>query len=99
MVNPSLVNRSPYDVAFFLRPSKGTLDISSSPPSAEIYLDGRYVGVTPKVIRDIDRTKDQVFVLIRKDGYRERKVTLNWGKKVRHVYETNLEAIKNADRR
>ena len=75
---------------FFLRRSKGILNVSSSPQGAEIYLDGRYVGVTPKVLRDLERQKKEIFILLRKDGYKEKKATLDWGKKIKLDYEARL---------
>ena len=78
----------------FLRRSKGNLSVDSSPPGAEIYLNGRYIGVTPKVVRELERQKDQMLLHIKKDGYRSKKVTLSWGEKDRLRFKATLEPSK-----
>ena len=46
---------------------KGILDISSDPPEASISLDGRLVGLTPKVIKDVDAGTHKL--VLSKEGY------------------------------
>ena len=95
-LNGLSVDGQPVEVRrrFFLRRSKGNLSVDSSPPGAEIYLDGRYIGVTPKVVRELERQKDQMLLHIKKDGYRSKKVTLSWGEKDRLRFKATLEPSK-----
>ena len=95
-LNGLSVDGQPVEVRrrFFMRRSKGSLSVGSSPPGAEIYLDGRYVGVTPKVIRQLERQKDQMLLHIKKDGFRSKKVTLSWGDKDRLKFDATLEPSK-----
>jgi eukaryotic-like serine/threonine-protein kinase len=66
---------------FFLQRARGTLEVISKPPQAEVYLDGRYIGDTPVLKRNIKRQKKQLFLLIRKSGFIEKKESLEWGQK------------------
>ena len=50
-----------------LKPSKGKLEITSSPPEADIFLDGVSIGRTPKIIDDIKL--GQYTVLLKKAGH------------------------------
>ncbi|MEE2789112.1 MAG: protein kinase [Myxococcota bacterium] len=79
---------------FFLRRSKGIINVTSSPPVAEIYLDGRYVGTTPMVLRDQDRRKDERLLLVRKDGFKEKKAKLVWGEQERLDFNATLEPLR-----
>jgi len=47
----------------------GSLDISSTPAGANIYIDGEYKGVTPKVISGL--SEGEYWVIVTKDGYVE----------------------------
>jgi hypothetical protein len=56
-------------VAASAAPATGSLTVESDPPGAEIYLDGMYKGVTPKVISDLP--PGGCWVTVTKDGYAE----------------------------
>jgi serine/threonine protein kinase len=50
-------------------PVTGSLDISSTPSGANIYIDGEYKGVTPEVISGL--SEGECWVTVIKDGYVE----------------------------
>lgn len=51
-----------------LRPVYGTLDISTSPGNAEIYIDGKYQGDSPNLFTDLTASKHHL--RIKKEGYK-----------------------------
>ncbi len=65
---------------FVLQRSQGTLVVTSDPPEAEVYLDGRYIGDTPLTKPNIKRKERRVSLLIRKQGFIEKRENLDWGK-------------------
>ena len=77
---------------FFLHRALGTLEVVSNPPKAEVYLDGRYIGETPLVKRNLARKKKKTSVLIRKNGFLEKREVLNWGSRVSVRLEVNLSS-------
>lgn len=55
-------------------PTYGSISISSSPSGAAIYLDGSYMGTTPKVIGSV--TKGSHVIELNLAGYQERSSTI-----------------------
>jgi hypothetical protein len=57
-------------------PPVGSLSVSSYPPGAQVFLDGRYQGVTPVVIRDIPLVSSStsgcqwVIITLTRTGYK-----------------------------
>jgi hypothetical protein len=64
----------------------GSIDISSSPAGASIYVDGSYIGTTPDTADDLDEGSYKV--VLRKSGYND------WGKivKVKAGETTTVDA-------
>ena len=67
---------------FFLAKAKGTLKITSDPPDAEVYMDGRYLGNTPMDKGGVSREKRESKLTIRLTGYYEKTLSITWGSKV-----------------
>jgi hypothetical protein len=72
----------------------GTLDITSSPSGAKIYLDSTYKGITPSTLDDVSLGSHKI--VISKTGYEEwsRSVTLTAGKTV--TVDADLNEIQTA---
>ncbi len=66
----------------FLSKKKGKLDVSSVPDHAELYVDGKFTCETPCTVPDLDRDKNDVRLLLRKDGYRDYPDVVRWGEEV-----------------
>jgi len=70
----------------------GTLSITSNPSYARVYVDGKFVGVTPMAIDKV--TEGRHLVRLTKDGYR------NWGRVidvVGQVESTDVATMKPTD--
>ncbi|MEE2757039.1 MAG: serine/threonine-protein kinase [Myxococcota bacterium] len=63
----------------FMTKSLGRLSVFSDPPGAEIYINGVLKGETPKIFRRLDREKDRVYVVLKKDGFSDAKSVNHWG--------------------
>ena len=74
----------------FLKRALGTLNIESNPAGAEVYLDSRLMGRTPVVLRGLSRQKEQVFVVLKKDGYEDAKKVENWGERTKLDFQFQL---------
>ena len=75
----------------FMKKLGGTLNVTSVPIGAEVYLDGKYVGDTPLKKGDIDREKPELLVLLRKDGFIDERAVLTWGQEVELALEKKLK--------
>ena len=69
----------------------GSLKISSNPAGAEWYLDGAYVGVTPDILKSIEKGSHKV--LVRKPGYRDWTKTTTVYRRKEAVIVVDLEKI------
>lgn len=67
----------------FLKKSKGTLSITSTPPGAEVYLDARYIGNTPHEELNLARDKNELRLVLRKEGFRDYPAVLTWNDEVK----------------
>ena len=63
---------------YFLEKQLGRLKLTSVPPKAEVYLDGRYVGVTPLLAKQLDRTSNAMRLIFRLENHHDETVVLNW---------------------
>lgn len=76
------------------RPDRyGSLSVRSSPSSARVYLDGRYIGRTPETIDGVSYGRHTL--RIERDGYRDHSQTV-------HVYSSargNVFAVLRSERR
>jgi serine/threonine protein kinase len=63
----------------FLAKQKGKIEINSVPDHAEVYVDGKFSCETPCALADLDRDKNEVRLLMRKDGYRDYPDVIRWG--------------------
>ncbi|MCB9540262.1 MAG: PEGA domain-containing protein [Myxococcales bacterium] len=63
----------------FLHKARGRLKITSDPIRAEVYLNGKYIGDTPLDRDGLDREKNEIQLLLRKEGFRETREVLTWG--------------------
>ncbi|MCA9539333.1 MAG: protein kinase [Myxococcales bacterium] len=73
---------SPINRRIFLVKARGRLEIYSEPSGAEVYIDNKYFGDTPVKRDNIERSKDKMLLLLRKDGYRDKSAELLWGDEV-----------------
>ncbi len=78
----------------FLRKAMGELVLKSEPPGAEVYMDGKYLGDTPLTRKSLDRDKNEVVLLIRKDGFQDRREVLTWGEQTTLEHTVKLTANK-----
>ncbi|MBV71477.1 MAG: hypothetical protein CMH52_09005, partial [Myxococcales bacterium] len=62
----------------FMTKSLGLLSVFSNPPGAEIYINGVLKGETPKIFRRLDREKDRVYIVLKKDGFFDAKSVNHW---------------------
>ena len=78
-------------VTALLKKAKGTLDIASDPPEAEIKIDGKFVGLTPKVVKKVDAGPHKVELA--KKGYAKWKqdVTVSAGPGKQKIEATLLK--------
>jgi serine/threonine protein kinase len=67
------------EVRAFLKKEPGLLKLTTDPPGADVYQDGRYVGVTPLEKADMPREKNEMLLRLHRDGYEIKKVVLTWG--------------------
>ena len=79
---------------FFLDRVRGQLEIKSTPPGAEIYVRGRFLGQTPFVYDDIERTGDGLTIVLRMPKHRDRRVEVDWSKGTRQTIEAELKPLK-----
>ncbi|MCB9522853.1 MAG: PEGA domain-containing protein [Myxococcales bacterium] len=78
----------------FLRKAMGVLLLKTEPPGAEIYMDGKYIGDTPLTKKQLDRDKNEIVLLIRKDGFQDRREVLTWGEQTTLEHTVQLKANK-----
>jgi len=69
-----------------LRKTKGSINIISKPPKAEIYLDGEEAGIAPNILSSVDIGLHEIE--LRMKGYADWKKSIN----VKHGKEINLNA-------
>ena len=69
-----------------------TLDIASDPPEAEIRIDGKFVGLTPKVLKNVDAGPHKL--VLAKKGYAKWKqdITVSKGKDKQKI-EASLKKL------
>lgn len=80
---------------FSLTPKQATLSVSSSPPGADVKLDGKSVGVTP--IRGMKIPGGQYDLSIELDGYSPHRETIEvWRSRPANPY-ANLKPISDSD--
>jgi len=71
------------------------LRVTSQPRGAEIILNGKPVGRTPKTLRGLDASRNY-FVVLRKDGYKKYLKGVKFGGKNKLVVKAALEATGSA---
>jgi serine/threonine-protein kinase len=64
-----------------LKKQMGTLQLNSTPPGADVYMEGKYLGPTPLTKGNLDRDKNEVLLTVGMTGYHDEKVVLTWGEK------------------
>ena len=79
---------------YFLEKARGKLKVVSMPPGAEVYIDGKFAGETPLQRVDVDRTKNEMMVLVRKDDFRERREVIRWDDEIELKLELELTKRK-----
>lgn len=67
------------EVRAFLKKEPGLLKLTTTPPGADVYQDGRFVGVTPLEKADMPRESNEMLLRLHRDGYEIKKVVLTWG--------------------
>ncbi|NOZ84901.1 MAG: PEGA domain-containing protein [Deltaproteobacteria bacterium] len=72
-----------------LQGPKGSINIASSPPFSEIYLNGKKRGVTPLLVRDL--IKGRYFLRVDKQGYKPYNSEIEVGDKEGELVQVNLE--------
>jgi hypothetical protein len=78
----------------FLKKQLGVLQLTSTPPGAEVYMDGKYLGETPLKPQKLDREKNEIMLILRKEGFQDEKVVLTWGDLTTLDHEVKLRARK-----
>ena len=78
----------------FLKKARGMLDVTSTPPGAEVYLDAKYVGETPLKLKDLPRDKNELRLVLRKDGYRDYPAVLTWNDETQLPLDVKLKQRK-----
>ena len=68
---------------------KGSINVASSPPFSEIYLNGSKRGVTPLLVRDL--IKGRYFIRVDKQGYKPYNAEIEVGDKEGELVQVNLE--------
>ena len=76
---------------FFLEKAKGKLVLETTPAGAEIYIGGKYAGETPLTKVDVDRGRNEIVILVRKPGYRERREIVRWDEETELRMEWELQ--------
>ncbi len=79
---------------FFLRRAKRSLVVESDPEGAEVYHNGKYMGDTPLTKKDVDRTEDKMVLILKKAGFRDLQMTVNWGDDTEKTVKGELEKKK-----
>lgn len=74
--------------------SKGRIEIRSTPSGAEVFINGKYVGDTPVNAPEIDRTQPAATVLVRKDGFFEKREKVRWADRTSVRLDLELEPLK-----
>jgi hypothetical protein len=74
----------------FLGKKKGRIEIGSVPDRAEVYVDGKFTCETPCTVPDLDREKNEVRLLMRKDGFRDYPDVIRWGEETSIKVEYKL---------
>lgn len=72
-----------------LSPQRGTLEVKTTPPGAEVRIDSEVRGRTPLTLRELDPTREQKLEL-RYPGMRPHKETLIWGGKTELARDITL---------
>ena len=63
----------------FLVKQRGRIEVGSTPDKADVFVDGKFSCETPCTVADVDREKNEVRLLLRKDGYRDYPEVIRWG--------------------
>jgi hypothetical protein len=71
------------------RAKRGSLDIRSEPGSAQAYVDGKYVGVTPTFAEGLP--VGEHFITLKREGYRKAVMPATVSAKFQQVVNINLE--------
>ncbi len=79
----------------FLKKSKGTLSVTSTPPGAEVYLDARYIGNTPHEELNLARDKNELRLVLRKEGFRDYPAVLTWNDEVKLELDVTMKKRGN----
>ncbi len=79
----------------FLKKAKGKLKVKSTPPGAEVFVDGSYVGDTPLTKKDLSRERNEVLLLVKKHGFRETRAVLTWDNETVLTHEVELTKRQN----
>ncbi|MCK6573768.1 PEGA domain-containing protein, partial [Myxococcota bacterium] len=74
----------------FLGKKKGRIEVGSVPDRAEVYVDGKFTCETPCTVPDLDREKNEVRLLMRKDGFRDYPDVIRWGEETSIKVEYKL---------
>jgi serine/threonine protein kinase len=74
----------------FLGKKKGRIEVGSVPARAEVYVDGKFTCETPCTVPDLDREKNEVRLLMRKDGFRDYPDVIRWGEETSIKVEYKL---------
>jgi hypothetical protein len=68
---------------------RGSLEIRSDPPSAQAYVDGRYIGVTPTFGEGL--VVGEHFITLKKEGFRKAVMPATVSPKIQEVVNVPLE--------
>ena len=71
------------------RAKRGSLEIRSDPPAAQVYVDGRYIGVTPASAEGL--VVGEHFVTLKREGYHKAVQPVTVSAKVQGTVEFKLE--------
>ena len=73
---------SPLVRQLILTKAKGTIRVSSEPTGCEVYANGRYMGQTPLMAKDLSRERDDLVLLLRQAGYQDHRQVMRWASEV-----------------
>ncbi len=76
---------------FYLKKALGSIVITSTPAGAEVYLDANFIGTTPHEHKGMKRDRNELRLVLRKDGYRDYPATLTWNDETRLVLDATLK--------